>query len=75
MNTLQIDREARKLRPHSFRHTLNTLLREKGYDSAKIRSALGWADERIQDNYTHFSERGFDGHRNIVDSFFDKTGQ
>ena len=75
MDTLEIDREARKLRPHSFRHTLNTLLREKDYNSAKIRSALGWADESIQDNYTHWSERGFDGHRNIVDSLFVESGK
>jgi site-specific recombinase XerD len=70
MNNFGIDREGRKLRPHSFRHTLNTFLCEKGYDSAKVRSALGWADERIPDNYTHFGDRGFDGHRSIVDSLF-----
>jgi integrase len=45
----------RRLSPHSFRHTLNTLLRDSGMDPAKIREALGWAGERIQDQYTHWA--------------------
>ena len=40
--------------PHSFRHTLNTILRSAGQDPAKIRAALNWAGARIQDNYTHW---------------------
>lgn len=44
----------RRITPHSFRHTLNTLLRDAGQDPAKIRAALGWAGERVQDGYTHW---------------------
>jgi len=50
-----INTEDRNLRPHSFRHTLNTLLRDAGEDPAKIRASLGWTNERTQDNYTHWS--------------------
>lgn len=70
MEAAGIDRTERNIRPHSFRHTLNSLLREQGYDPAKIRAALGWADEQIQDNYTHWSPESFSGHREIVDGFF-----
>lgn len=70
VDSIGIDRKARKLRPHSFRHTLNSLLREKSYDAAKIRAALGWSDESIQDNYTHWRETGFDDHREIVNELF-----
>ncbi|HEB30404.1 MAG TPA: site-specific integrase [Spirochaetes bacterium] len=54
-----IDRVARNLKPHSFRHSLNTILRDAGKDSAKIRAALGWKQERTQDGYTHFDEEHF----------------
>jgi integrase len=48
------DWKARRLSPHSFRHTLNTLLRAAGKDPAKIRAALGWTQESTQDGYTHW---------------------
>jgi len=67
MEEAKIDKKKRNIRPHSFRHTLNSLLREKGYDPAKIRAALGWADEEIQNNYTHWSTESFTGHKDIVD--------
>ncbi len=70
MEAVQIDRMARSLRPHSFRHTLNSLLRDQGYDPARIRAALGWADEAVQDNYTHWSIESFTGHREAVDGLF-----
>lgn len=41
------------LKPHSFRHTLNTLLRNSGENPMIIRDMLGWADEGIQNHYTH----------------------
>jgi integrase len=50
----KIDRIGRRLSPHSFRHTLNTLLRAANKDSAKIRAALGWKQESTQDGYTEF---------------------
>ena len=68
-----IDYERRNLRPHSFRHTLNSILREKGYDAAKIRATLGWSNEDVQDGYTHWSSSAFDGQRTIVNGVFGST--
>ena len=65
-----IDYEKRNLRPHSFRHTLNSLLRERGYDSERIRASMGWSSVDVQDGYTHWSTNAFDGQREIVDSLF-----
>ena len=47
------ERIQRHLKPHSFRHTLNTILRERGADPYLIRLMLGWSDSNIQQNYTH----------------------
>lgn len=66
----EIDREARNLRPHSFRHTLNSILREQGYDAARIRAALGWANANVQDGYAHWNSSAFDGQSTIVDEVF-----
>ena len=73
MKAAGIDCERRNLRPHSFRHTLNSILREKGYDAAKIRAALGWSSENVQDGYTHWSSSAFDGQRTIVNGVFGST--
>ena len=70
LKTAGIDHEERHLRPHSFRHTLNSILREKGYDAAKIRAALGWSNEDVQDGYTHWTGSAFDGQRRIVNGVF-----
>ena len=70
----EIVRGARNLRPHSFRHTLNSILREQSYDAAKIRAALGWSSEDVQDGYTHWNSSAFDGQRTIVDGVFGSTG-
>ena len=43
----------KRLKPHSLRHNLNTLLRNSGVDEVLIRDMLGWADESIQNHYTH----------------------
>ncbi len=59
MEKANIDRVSRNLKPHSFRHSLNTILRDVGKDPAKIRAALGWKQERTQDGYTHFDEEHF----------------
>jgi len=70
MDKAGIDREARNIRPHSFRHTLNSILREKNYDPARIRAALGWSSEDVQDGYTHWRGSALDGQREIVDVVF-----
>jgi len=59
MEKAGIDRVSRNLKPHSFRHSLNTILRDAGKDPAKIRAALGWKQELTQDGYTHFDEDHF----------------
>ncbi len=39
---------------HTYRHTFNTILKEGGMvGDSDIRKTLGWADERIQKNYSH----------------------
>lgn len=70
MKSTGIDYKRRNLRPHSFRHTLNSILREQGYDAAKIRAALGWSSEDVQDGYTHWNSSAFDGQRTIVNGVF-----
>jgi integrase len=52
MERAEIDWQARRLSPHSFRHTINTIVRSSGHDPARIRAILGWMDEAIQENYT-----------------------
>jgi integrase len=59
MKKAEIDRVSRRLSPHSFRHSLNTLLRDAEKDPAKIRQVLGWRQERVQDGYTHFDIEHF----------------
>jgi integrase len=55
----EIDCISRNLHPHSFRHSLNTILRDKGKDPAKVRAVLGWRQEKTQDGYTHFDIEHF----------------
>lgn len=62
-----IDRKARNLRPHSLRHTLNTLLLDAGYDAIKIRATLAWSGEAVQKGYTHESAFDVSEQRRIVD--------
>ncbi|MCF7914717.1 MAG: site-specific integrase [Spirochaetaceae bacterium] len=70
MNRAKIDYETRHLKPHSFRHTLNTLLRNAGQDPAKIRAALGWSGEAIQENYTHWQIEHLQDQATIVENLF-----
>ena len=57
----------RNLKPHSFRHSLNTLLRDFGYDAGKIRASLGWSNEAVQEGYTDWDSMNFVGQREIVE--------
>lgn len=54
MRELQLDVKGRGLRPHSFRHTINSQLRAAGVDPALIRAMLGWSKEETQEGYTHW---------------------
>jgi len=67
MEKAGIDYKGRNLKPHSFRHTLNTLLRNAGQDPAKIRATLGWQQEKIQENYTHWQVGHLKEQARIVD--------
>jgi integrase len=60
----------RWLTPHSFRHTINTIVRDSGHDQAKIRAVLGWMDEEIQDNYTHWEAQHLRRWAEIVDDIW-----
>jgi integrase len=75
MARAKIDYSGRNLKPHSFRHTLNTLLRNAGQDPAKIRAALGWSDESIQENYTHWQIEHLKGQAQIIDNLFSPPEQ
>jgi len=68
MEKAGINWKARNLRPHSFRHTLNTILRDAGQDPAKIRAFMGWQEERTQDSYTHWDVHHLKEQARIVDS-------
>ena len=70
MNSAGLDRVGRNLRPHSFRHTLNTILRGSGTDPALIRESLGWSDEQTQNRYTHWHPEHFDEQRKRLDELF-----
>lgn len=71
-----IDREERRRRnltPHSFRHTINTELINAEYNLTKIRSILGWSDERIQENYTHININHLKDFIGSTDSIYEKA--
>lgn len=65
-----IDRKTRHLTPHSFRHTINTIVRNSGHDPAKIRAVLGWMDETVQDSYTHWGLNHLREWADIVDKIW-----
>ena len=67
----KIEPGERWLTPHSFRHTINTIVRNSGHDPAKIRAVLGWMDEEIQDNYTHWEADHLRKWAEIVDEIWD----
>ena len=69
----RLDRVGRNLRPHSFRHTLNTALRGAGADPARLRESLGWSGERVQDMYTHWHPEHFEEQRRMVDEIFNES--
>lgn len=71
MESAGFDRTGRNLRPHSFRHTLNTVLRGAGADPARLRESLGWSDEQVQKKYTHWQPEHFEEQRRTMDEIFD----
>ena len=71
LKAAEIDPGPRWLTPHSFRHTINTIVRDSGHDPAKIRAVLGWMDEEIQDNYTHWQTEDLRRWAEIVDRIWE----
>jgi integrase len=57
----------RHLEPHSFRHSLNTLLRGADVDPAKLRATFGWSSEAVQDGYTHWQAEHFEAQRRKIE--------
>jgi integrase len=47
MQRAKIDWRSRHLTPHSFWHTINTLVRDSRHDPVKIRAVLRWMEEAI----------------------------
>jgi integrase len=70
MKSADIDVKARHITPHSFRHTLNSLLLAAGADPMKVRLALGWASARIQENYLHLAVSQLKDVSDKVDAIF-----
>ena len=67
-----IDVRARGITPHSFRHTLNSLLLAAGADPMKVRLALGWANAPIQENYLHLAVEQLKDVSAKVDTIFQR---
>lgn len=59
---------------HVYRHTLNTMLIENDnkVDERDIREFLGWADPRIQANYTHLGSTTFNNFKNAIGAIGEK---
>lgn len=70
MKAAQIDAKKRNLTGHSFRHSLNTLLRAKGYSDEKIRAALGWTNPSTQAGYTYWQTDHLREQADLVDGLF-----
>jgi integrase len=58
-------------RCRNSRHTINTIVRNSGHDPAKIRAVLGWMDEAVQENYTHWDLDHLKAWADIVDSIWE----
>ena len=69
IRNLGLNKKNRNLKPHSLRHTLNSILRGFEYDDRKIQAALGWSNIRIQEDYTTWDVEAFREQADIIDAF------
>ncbi|MCF7914501.1 MAG: site-specific integrase [Spirochaetaceae bacterium] len=53
------ERKTRNLVFHSWRHTLNTILRSEGISDAKVQKITGHRTDGMTENYTHFQADDF----------------
>lgn len=74
MERAGIHANGRYLKPHSFRHTLNTILRSQGENPDLIRAMLGWSNESIQNNYTHWQPQHLAKQGEIIDAIWYPAG-
>jgi len=49
----------KELTAHNLRHTLNTMLRERGLSNDKVHAWMGWSGTGIQERYTHWKPEHF----------------
>jgi integrase len=70
------DSDGNKRTPHSFRHTLNTILLSKGCNPLLVRMYLGWSEgglsklSPVQHGYTHFSAMSMEKLVQTIDGVF-----
>ena len=69
----KIKAKERNITPHSFRHSLNTYLRDQGVADEKIRAALGWSSAKIQADYTHWKAEHLREQATVIDNLFNAT--
>ncbi len=50
----ELERRQRNLVFHSWRHTLNSILRSRGIPDIKVKLITGHRSDRMSDHYTHF---------------------
>lgn len=74
MKEAKIDTAGRRLTAHSFRHSLNTTLRDQGVPDEKIRAAMGWSNPGTQATYTHWDVRHLREQADLVDKLFREKG-
>jgi len=48
-----------ELSAHNLRHTLNTMLRDRGMSTDKVYAWMGWSGAGIQERYTHWKPEHF----------------
>jgi integrase len=67
MKALKIDRKARHLRIHSYRHSSHSHLIAAGLSPELARIAFGWSTEQVQRGYTHLAAEDLVGQARIMD--------
>ena len=72
MKKVKINYEERNLSPKSFRHSLNTILKSKGYSNEKIKASLGWLSDNVQEGYTHWKPEHLVEQGEIINNIFEK---
>ena len=71
MKKLKVDREDRRLVPHSLRHSLATELRARGVSDLLLKRGLGWSSDAMVDHYSdHMEVEHFRSQAAEVDNLF-----